>query len=78
MWEFVFALISSIHSLALMRIMGEVRSQRFIFSVLLVYQYDICGRELGFVGGNVPESGGGTSGIPKADNWTEGSATEGW
>ena len=34
-------------------------------------------RDLGFVGGDVTEGGGGTHGIPKADNGIEGIATEG-
>ena len=33
------------------------------------------GRDLGFVGGDVPASGGGARRIPKIDNGKEGSAT---
>ena len=33
--------------------------------------------DLVFVWGNIPGSGGGACGIPKADNWEEGSAAEG-
>ena len=35
------------------------------------------GEDLGFVRGDVQESGGGTHGVPKVDNRTEGVATEG-
>ena len=34
------------------------------------------GGDLGFVGGDVPEAGGGSRGIPKEDNTIEGSAAE--
>ena len=36
------------------------------------------GRDLVFVGGDVPEAGGVKPGIPKAYTGTESSATEGW
>ena len=39
---------------------------------------DYWGGDLGFVGGDVPEAGVSTRGIPKADNGTEGCVIEGW
>ena len=38
---------------------------------------NFLGRELGLVGGDAPEVGGGARGIPKADNGAEGKVAEG-
>ena len=56
---------------------GGATSVCHILSVGGPRSLNFWGGDLVFVGGDVPEALGGTRGIPKADNGTEGSVTEG-